>query len=158
MWDGGTSGIITDDSKTFGLKELKMMVMLCVGTNAVHVVDNVGKPPCSLTIFQHYCRQIQAVVLSELYSSHKSTFKQNSWFIVKASSFFVIMLCVSAMMAVTRKNLYKNIQREISIDDFTSSVHFYIEILLEDGHNGWNIKHNFVWNWVFFTMNQLFWL
>ena len=27
MWDGGTSGIITIDSKTFGLKKLKMTIV-----------------------------------------------------------------------------------------------------------------------------------
>ena len=100
--------------------------MLCVGRSAVHIVDNVGKPPHSCMIFQHYFRQIQVVVLSELHtrSSHTSTVKQNSCFIVKASSFYVIMLCVSAMMAVVRKNLYKNMQRKVSINEFTSLCTF----------------------------------
>jgi hypothetical protein len=123
---------------------MDVMIMLCVGRYAVHIVDNVGKPPCTCMIFQCYFRQIKAVVLSELYtcSSHKSKVKQNSWFIVKASSLCVIMLCVSAMMAVMRKNLYKNVQRKVSIDEFT----FLCTFLYRDfaWRYGWNIKHNFV--------------
>jgi hypothetical protein len=52
--------------------------MLYVGRYAVDIVDNVGKPPCSCMIFEHYFCQIHGVVLSELYSSQTVTVKQNS--------------------------------------------------------------------------------
>ena len=94
------------------------MIMLRVGGCANHIVDNVGKPPCSCRIFQHYLRQIHAFVLAEFTDNYSQT-EQLIFCCCKSIQFLCnYAICFSHYGCHEEKSL-QNVQRKVIIDEFT---------------------------------------